>query len=66
MYYWLVENSDGEAIDTIYQHDPNLPDEWYDWAAEQGWSIQSFVEPQPAWEFAQYVKHLNEIAREGL
>ena len=61
-YFWVVENSDGEPIDIIYQHDPMISQEAVDAVAEQGWMLVSMITPQPAWEFFQYVNRLNELA----
>lgn len=67
--YWVIENSDGEAIDVIYQHDPNISQEWLDLLDEMGWTISGFVSPEPAWEFfsnlRNLVSQLNEDTPQG-
>jgi GH25 family lysozyme M1 (1,4-beta-N-acetylmuramidase) len=50
-YFWVIENSDGEAIDIIYQHDPNLSDELNELLDDNSWYARAMHTPEPAWEF---------------
>ena len=52
-YFWVVENSDGEPIDIIYQHDPELREDLQDLLEYNGWYARSMFPPEPAWEFFQ-------------
>ena len=52
-YFWVIENSDGEPIDIIYQHEEYLRDDLLELLDYNGWAAYPMNTPEPAWEFFQ-------------
>jgi hypothetical protein len=51
--FWVIENSDGEPIDIIYQHDLYLRQDLLELLEYNGWTAVVMPPPEPAWEFFQ-------------